>query len=477
VATETSASLPEPVPDVRALRTLDSLPRPPFGSLVGWSVFWTKPELARREMAKLGDRVVVDIPTMPTMLVTTSVDDCRAVFTECDGAMEFNEGLRRMAPHERLLGKELIDCFGGDMHARIRRLVMPAFKGNAIRGYEQAMIAATRNRIVSWPVGEAVSFNALMKDLARDVIMSVVFGITDPDRTQRLETALIDLDKILISRGMMLRYGLSLIARGRWLPFRALDHALAEIDTVIYDEIAHCRTHPAEDHRKDCLSIFLDIQKEHGDAGLLDDYMIAAFQRLLLLAGYETTATTLAWVAERLVRHPDVSARLDQTLPVGDDSYIDAVIAEAMRVRPAVPITVRSVEKTCAMNGLLLPAGTIVVIYINALQHRADLYSDAETFNPERFVANRPDPRHWMPFGGGAHHCLGAQFALFESRVLLKTILEERVFAASNSADEPQVQHRSVMTLPGRGAMVTLLDRPTTTRSTGIGHRRTQRTD
>jgi cytochrome P450 family 135 len=89
------------------------------------------------------------------------------------------------------------------------------------------------------------------------------------------------------------------------------------------------------------------------------------------------------------------------------------------------------------------------------------LYSDAETFNPERFVANRPDPRHWMPFGGGAHHCLGAQFALFESRVLLKTILEQWVFAASNSADEPQVQRRSVMTLPGRGAMVTLLDRKT----------------
>ena len=92
-------------------------------------------------------------------------------------------------------------------------------------------------------------------------------------------------------------------------------------------------------------------------------------------------------------------------------------------------------------------------------QKRADLYSDAGTFDPERFVGDRPDTRDWIPFGGGAHHCLGAQFALIESRVLLKTILRQRAFAPDSSPDERQVQHRSVMTLPGRGAMVTLLDR------------------
>ena len=88
-----------------------------------------------------------------------------------------------MAPHERLLGKDLIDWMGGDMHQKVRRLVMPAFRGNAIRGYEQAMIDATCKRVASWPVGEPVSFSVLMKGLARDVIMSVVFGVTDPERT------------------------------------------------------------------------------------------------------------------------------------------------------------------------------------------------------------------------------------------------------------------------------------------------------
>ena len=219
---------------------------------------------------------------------------------------------------------------------------------------------------------------------------------------------------------MMFRYGLSLITRGRWLPFRALDRAIAEIDAVIHEEITHRRAHPGDTKGKDCLSVFLRMQQEQGDDCFLDDHMIAAFQRLLLLAGYETTATTLAWVAERLVRHPHILAKLDQTLTAGDDTYLDAVIAEAMRVQLAVPY-----HGQVGAKGLRHERRHTSRRHDRRHLHqrppkRANLYSDAETFDPERFVGNRPDPRHWMPFGGGAHHCLGAQFALIESRVLLR---------------------------------------------------------
>jgi len=81
-----------------------------------------------------------------------------------------------------------------------------------------------------------------------------------------------------------------------------------------------------------------------------------------------------------------------------------------MRVRPAVPVTIRTTTKDSALNGLELPAGTIVMIYINAIQKRPDLYENPERFIPERFKRGRPDPRHRMPFGGGAHYCLRAEF-------------------------------------------------------------------
>ena len=443
--------------------TLADLPRPPGHSVLGWAAFWTMPDRARRGMAKLGERVVVDIPLMPTMLFTSSVDDAHEVFMDREAAFEFHEGLRRLSPHERVLGKRLLDAFGGEEHTVTRRLMMPAFRGKALRGYEETMVRAAQARLRTWPIGEPVRFIRLMKDLARDVIVSVVFGVTDPARRDALETALVGMDNAIDSPAMMGRYALSLVSRGKWLPFKALDEAIAAMDKVVHDEIAARRaaghTTTAEDEAKDCLSIFLSIQRDADPTGFLDDAMIAAFMRLLLLGGYETTATTLAWTAERLARHPGVMAKVDQTLAVGDTSYLDAVIYEAMRVRPAVPITIRMTTKDCALSGLELPAGTLVVIYINAIQKRADLYAEADRFLPERFAGGRPDPRHWMPFGGGAHHCLGAEFSLLESRILLRTILQGHRFAVDTTRDEPQHQHRSVMTLPGKGATVTILRR------------------
>lgn len=441
------------------MTTIDSLPRPPIHCLFGWGVFWTMPEVARRQMAKLGERVVVDIPLMPTMVFTASVEDARAIFMERDGALEFNEALRRLSPHERVLGKDLIDAFGGGRHDQVRRLVMPAFKGNALQGYERAMVEATRIRLETWEIDKPVSFYRLMKDLARDVIMSVVFGVTEPVRRAALEQALIELDAAIGSAGMMGRYFASMAAKGKWLPFKALDIAIAKVDEAVAREIEFRRATPAEDKCGDCLSMFLKFQHQDGEGGFLDDQMLKAFMRLLLLAGYETTATTLGWVAERLVRHPTVMEKLDQTLAAGDETYLDAVITETMRVRPALPITIRVAEKDCRINDLALPAGTIIVVYVNAIQKAADVYADPERFDPERFVGRRPDPKYWMPFGGGAHYCLGAQLSLMESRVLVRTILERHHFAPDNSPDERQIQHRSLMTLPGNGARVTLLKR------------------
>lgn len=449
VASGVGPSMPGPV------LTLDSIRRPPIHSVLGWAAFWTMPDFARRRMEKLGERVVVDIPLMPTMLFTSAPEDCKAIFTERNGALEFNEALRRMAPHERLLGKDLVDWLGGEMHPRIRRLVMPAFLGSSIQGYEQAMADVARDHVARWPVDKPVRFSRLAKDLARDVIMSVVFGVTDPGRRDRLTRALIELDSLIGSRGMMARYMISIFASGRWLPFRGLDRVNAEIDEIIREEIGCRRSNPLDDDRKDCLAIFLRLQGEQEDGGYLDDRMIAIFQRFLLLAGYETTATTLSWIVERLVRHPEVMARLDETLAAGDDSYLDAVITESMRVRPALPVTVRSVEKDCVINGLALPAGAIIMLYINAIHKRPDLYANADSFDPDRFVGTKPISSQWLPFGGGAHRCLGAQFSMVEARVLLRTILEHRSLAPDDNPDERQVQHRGLMTLPGSGAIVT----------------------
>ena len=448
-------------PPAGPVASLDSLPRPPIHSLVGWIAFWTKPEFARRQMQKLGERVVLDIPFMPTMMYTSSVEDCTEIFkTDRDGSLEWNAALRRLAPHERLLGKELIDWLGGEMHLRIRRLVMPAFMGSAAQGYEESMAQVAREHAARWPVDTPVRFTGLAKELARDVIISVVFGVTEPGRRARLTHALDRLDSLTTSPGFVARFAASHFTRGRWLPYPKLDRINADIDAIIFEEIDDRQANRSGEERKDCLSMFLRMQQEEGDGSPLTTRMIVIFQRFLLLAGYETTAVTLAWLVERVVRHPDVLAQLDDAVASGDDDYLDAVITETLRVRPSVPITARMVQRDCVINGVALPKGAIIMLYINAIQKRPDLYDDPEKFDPERFVGKRANLHHWLPFGGGAHRCLGAHFSMVEARVLIRTILQDRALAPDLSPDERQEQRYGILTTPGDGAMVTIRRRP-----------------
>jgi cytochrome P450 len=119
-----------------------------------------------------------------------------------------------------------------------------------------------------------------------------------------------------------------------------------------------------------------------------------------------------------------------------------------VRLRPALHITLRYAAKDFIMNGLLVPSGTAIVVYVNAIYKRDDAFADPLQFDPRRFIDKRPEPNTWLPFGGGAHRCLGAAFAMFESRVLLRTILAHRHFAPDTSPGEREDQHRSTLTLP-----------------------------
>lgn len=446
-------------PTTVPVTTLDDLPRP-RNPLAAWAKNFFAPETARQQFQELGERFVLNVPLLPTMLWTSSPDDVRAVFQDKTRALSLGGALRRIAPHEIIFGDKIMTWWASDDHTVIRRKVTPAFMGKALQGYEPVIEQVARRMLRELPTDRPIPFHAYMQTLAQEVIMSVVFGVTDPERRGRLSDHLAELDRVIGSRGLALRYAASMVSRGRWLPFPALDRVLASLDQVTYDEIRARRSSPQDPERHDCLSIFLGIQ-ENDDEGLMDDEMIAGFQRLLLVAGNDTTAATLSWVAERLVRHPEVLCRLEETLGVGDDSYLDAVITETLRLRPTVPFTARAVNRDVVLNGVLLPRGSMVWLYINGIHRRSDLYDAPDEFRPERFLDTTPDPSHWLPFGGGINRCLGGHMAMFEARVLLRTILQEMTFLPAATAAEDQQAH-TILLLPQRRATVTLRHRAAT---------------
>jgi cytochrome P450 family 135 len=237
------------------------------------------------------------------------------------------------------------------------------------------------------------------------------------------------------------------VAQSAWLTRRRRD-----VDEILYAHIAARRA--AADGHEDVLALLLAARDEDGRG--LDDESVRDELMTVLAAGHETTANALAWAIERLVRHPEAMARLETELeeqPEGGP-YLDAVIRETLRVRPVLGDTGRQLAAPVELAGWRLPAGVSVAPALALVNLDGSVHSDPEAFRPERWLDGSPPSRSWLPFGAGRRSCLGAGFALFEMRVVLRTLLRRLRLRAVRPEDE-RMRLRNITLTPGRGAEVT----------------------
>lgn len=412
---------------------------------------WFVPQSLMGWTEEAPERYVMELPLAPPVLLTCSPEDCRAVFTERDGALLFGEGLRRFAPHEAMFGHDAIAALDGEDHTRFRRQLTAAFHGEALKGYEEGIVAATERRVAEWPVGRPVAFAELTHELARDVIATTVFGVTAPERARHLGAALDRLDAALNSLELAGRFAAAIVMRGWWAPYPRIRSIHAEIAEIAREEITERRAGRPDPLRRDCLARFLAA-----DEGAMSDEEIIAALHVLVVAGWATTATTLAWLAERLARHPQALGGCERDVREGSTRYLNAAVQETLRMRPPVPVTLRYVARDFDLEGLHVPRGTMIAADIERMHHRPDLYPEPKRFRPERFLDSRPGTYTWIPFGGGVHRCIGAGFALTEARLILQTILRHLTFAPTAAGGEPS-QRRTLITTPRGRATVTLV--------------------
>ena len=299
--------------------------------------------------------------------------------------------------------------------------------------------------------------------------MAVVFGVTDPDRAERLRTAILALMREGNSRHFLAQTMLVTARDKGWDgPFRRMRRRMAAVDAIVLEEAA--QRHATGDlDQDDVLGMFLRATDEAGEP--MPDSELCDAMRTLLLGGHETTASTLAWILKRVTRHPHELARLEAAALDGNDDYIDAVIKEAMRLRPVFPITGRLASEDYVLGDLTIPADTIVIPHITLVHRRPDLYPDPHAFRPERFLGERAGTYTWIPFGGGPRRCIGAAFSLLEMRIALRTMLRHARLLPTGDRAERIARH-TVTIAPGRGASVTLNRRLTGTACTTTGERR-----
>ncbi len=340
-------------------------------------------------------------------------------------------------------------------HKRARKLLMPAFNGHALREYQSLVTELAAEEVARWSPGE--EFRALdrMNALTLEVILRVVFGVSDEERLARLRplvNATVD-----ISPAILLGWGYPQLQKfSLWKRMVDTQHAL---DQVMYAEIRERRSAPDLAERTDVLSRLIragsDDSGDSGDSGL-DDTELRDQLVTLLLAGHETTATALAWALYEIGRDPAQLARARAAALSGDDAWLDALLKESMRLHPVIPMVVRTLQQPATIGGVDLPRGTTVGPSIIVTHSRSDNYPDPEAFRPERFLDQNPPANTWIPFGGGARRCIGAGFSLMEGVAVLREVLTSYDVHAVGD-DEPKV--RNITSVPRHGARIRITAR------------------
>jgi cytochrome P450 len=350
-----------------------------------------------------------------------------------------------------IMGPRSVLLLEGQDHLARRRVMLPPFHGERMQAYEETVRDIAVREIDSWQPGAELALHPRMQAVTLEVILRAVFGVTDEQRRERLRTLLPQLLDSTSSAALQFKVLLSRRFE-RMDPLGFLRELSAEIDDLVFAEIAERRADPEVEQRADILSQLTLARFEDGDG--MSDQELRDQLLTLLLAGHETTATALAWTADLLVRHPHVMQQLTDEVDAGEsDAYLRAVISESLRLRPVVPLAGRRLTSELAVNGWTLPAGTDVTPAIWLTHTRADLYPEPYAFRPERFLDERPTTYGWVPFGGGVRRCLGAAFAEFEMRVVLTELLQRRTLEAASPRAE-RVTRRNVTFSPLRGTRV-----------------------
>jgi cytochrome P450 len=315
---------------------------------------------------------------------------------------------------EPVTGPQSILLLDREHHLRERRLLSPAFHGEAIQKLETIAREAAERELSGWTDGATIAARPAMQRVTFEIIARAVLGADDPRLRERLLAAfepVFDLSPLVFIPALRLDLG----PRSPWGGFR---RAMDRLDRILYELIRERRAQPP---RADVLGALLAATDEHGDA--LPDSHVRDELVTLLLAGHETTATSLAWALERLARHPDAVVDARAALSRGEEEPIEAIAAETLRVRPVVMDVARRLSAPLEVAGYPLAEGTTVMPSIYLVQMDRRSFAEPEAFAPRRFLEQPPSRSTWLPFGGGRRRCLGAALAQMELRVVLSEVL------------------------------------------------------
>ncbi|MGN6257309.1 MAG: cytochrome P450 [Solirubrobacterales bacterium] len=392
------------------------------------AVGWTQRPMPFLERChrRYGDIFTLRIRHYGDWVLLADPDDVKKVFT-AGRAVGVATANPLLGP---LLGPRSVMLLEEPEHMTRRKLMLPSFHGKAVQADSDMMAQVARQEIARWPVGEPFALWPRMQDITLDVVMRAVFGpASETPRLQPLRERLRSLTTWMNEpRNLAM---LAVLGPGWVTRSKGYRESMGAVEDAVMEEVQRRKAEP-EGGELGVVSML--VRAEYEDGSPLSEQDLR--DELVTLLSDGPTSSTLAWTFERLLRNPDKLELLRDDVLGGDGTYLDAVVKETLRLRPPVPVVVRTLLEPMTLGGYDLPAGTIVAPCIHLIHRDARWYDEPHRFLPERFVGKQPGTYTWIPFGGGVRRCLAASYAEMEMKRVLRLVLETTELRAVESTGE-----------------------------------------
>jgi cytochrome P450 len=345
---------------------------------------------------------------------------------------ETMDKLSRIHRETRLLGDNVFNL-PYDAWKPQRRTLQPLFTKQHVATFGGRMAAASEERALGWVDGARIDLDQEMRGLTLRVLGRSLFGLDLDEDRPNLGPSIHRLLSYITSRGFRP------VRAPRWLPTPArhrFREAASDIKSVIGKAISGYEADP----ERDCELVRLLLAARDPDTGQrLTREEVVSDLAVFLIAGHDTTSTTLTYALWALGHHQDLQDRVvtevstlgDRSLTVDDVPALPftvQVVHEALRLCPPAPAVARVATRDTVVDGFEVAAGTNIIVGIYALHRDPALWSAPETFDPDRFGVGQTRPDRWqfLPFGAGARSCIGDHFAMLEATLGLASLIRNR---------------------------------------------------
>ncbi|RUT06425.1 cytochrome P450 [Dulcicalothrix desertica PCC 7102] len=433
----------------------NSITSPAWWQLINW--IGDPIGFQQRYSQKYGDIFSMHLSGMGSYVIIGNPQAIQEIFNQ-DSKFDIGRGNDLAMP---LIGQNSLMLMDGGRHRRERKLLMPPFHGEKLQVYAKQICLITEQIASHWEVGQTFITRSAMQKVSLEVILQIVFGLSQGERYEQLQpllTAWLDMtDSPLRSSMLFLRF----LQKdwGMWTPWGQMKQRQRQVHNLLQAEITEKRT-KQDNYGSDVLSLMMAATDENGQA--MSDEELKDELLTILFAGHETTATTLSWAFYQIHRHPDVLEKLQHELEsLGNNNnlmeinqlpYLTAVCQETLRMYPVLPILFPRITKSSMkIAGYEFDAETTFLISNYLVHYREDLYPDAKQFKPERFFGRQYSPVEYLPFGGGSRRCLGYALAQLEMKLVLATILSKYQLVLAE--DKPVIMQRRGFTLAPKGGV------------------------